>query len=181
MAVFPIDTSRASWKSTVSPKWTTVEQITASGRRRALSTQLVPKWEFSCNFKALDNVEADTLLAFYNARRGSFESFFYKDFTHNKATGQILAPSSTGVYQCVANIGGYIEAVHKVDNLRVYVDGVETTAYTETNGLITLATPGGVVTADYEYYFKVHFAGAISITETFANCNDVSIKLEAVR
>lgn len=181
MTIFPIDTKRASWKSTISPKWTTVEQITASGRRRALSTQLVPKWEFSCSFKALEDSEANALLAFWNARRGSFESFFYKDFSRHEATGQILAPLTTGVYQCVANIGGYVEAVHKVDNLHVYIDGVETSSYTESDGVITLGAVSGVVTADYEYYFKVHFVNALSITETFANCNDVSIKLEVVR
>lgn len=180
MEVFPISAGKAAWQSTISPAWTTVEQITASGRRRALSTQLYPKWTLSAKFQGLTNAEAETLLGFWNARRGTFESFYYKDFTHYKAEGQRLAQNPDGSYQCVSIIGGYTEPVNKVDNLHVYVNGVETTSYTEADGRIRLSATG-IVTADYEYYFRVHFASSISVTEKFYDFNEVSIKLEVVR
>lgn len=57
-------------------------------------------------------------------------------------------------------MGPYVEAVEKVVNLKVYIDGTQqaTSAYTVANGAIhfnNAPASGAVVTADYEYYWKV--------------------------
>lgn len=180
MIFYPLEIGREAWGSTLTPSWNITEQKAASGRRRAVCEQYYPSWKIKLNYKALTDDEVNTLLGFYNARRGGFEPFYYKDYAYYKITAQTLNKSVTGVYPLVANIGGALEPVAYVDRLTVYVDGVKTTNYTLNNGAISINTTG-VVTADYEYYFKVHFTDALSITQVFENCNNVSVTLESVR
>lgn len=177
---YPLNVGREAWGSTMSPKWETTEHISASGRRRALCEQLYPKWQFNLQYKALDKQEANSLLAFYGQRRGALEPFYYKDYAQHEIKAQQLPQNADGTYQLVANIGGYVEPVQVVDNLKVYVGGNQVTNYTVNNGKVTV-TGSGTVTADYDYYFKVRFAGDISFTEIFDGFYNVSVTLEGVR
>lgn len=177
---YPLAMGRESWSSTISPKWEITEYKTASGRRRALSQQAYPTWTVKLSYKALTDEEANGLQGFYCLRRGSFEPFYYKDYGYHKMTAQRLAQNADGTYQLIANIGGYVEPVSYVDNLKVYVNGTQTTNYTIANGKITLST-SGTVTADYEYYLKVHFSGDLTITHVFDGVNNANVELEAVR
>jgi len=178
---FPIDNGRAAWGSTITPAWSVEEQKTASGRRRTLCQQSYPSWVISLSFNDLTKAERDNLLGFYAQCKGSFRSFYYKDFTDHKVTGRTLGKNSDGTYQCVIPFNGYVEPAEYVDNLTVYVDGVkQTSGYTVSGGKITLSTTG-VVTADYDYYWKVCFGDSMSFTEVFNDLYKASVKLEVVR
>lgn len=180
MMIYPLEPGREAWGSTITPSWNITEQKAASGRRRAVCGQYYPSWQIKLSYKALSDYEVNALIGFYNDRRGSFEPFWYKDYGYCRMESQRLNKSVSGVYPLVADIGGYLEPVEKVDNLVVRVDGAETKAYTLNNGSLSINTDG-VVTADYDYYLKVHFVGGLEISKAFENVNNVSVVLESVR
>lgn len=177
--VFPIPNGRASWQKNMSQSWDIIEEKSASGRRRTLCQQVLPAWSMDAKFPNLNRNEKDILLGFYAQCRGRFRSFWYKDYD-NHVEKQILQKLQDGRYQCVVVVGGYYEVVEKVDNLKVFVNGVETNNFTEEDGKITLSTTSEV-TASYDFYWKVCFSGAISISQKFQDLYSASVKLEVVR
>lgn len=178
---YPLEAGREAWGSKITPTWNVTEQKTASGRRRAMIEQVYPSWKISLDYRALSDEEAQTLQGFFCLRKGSFEPFLFKSFEYHKAEKQRLGTNADGSYQCVANIGGYVEPVQYVENVTVYVNGTKTTNFTVTNGRIVLSGAGGTLTADYDYYLKVHFAGDLTISHILDNVNNVSVTLESVR
>lgn len=178
--VFPISTGKTAWKSKIGQEWTVEEERAGSGRRRTLINQAEPAITFDLNFPALTRQQRDQLTGFYARMRGSFDSFWYKDYSHHTAVGQGLPKGTDGKYQCLIVTGEYAEPAYKVENLKVYIDGVQTTDFTEQNGLITVAAGNKQVTADYDYYYKVAFSGALSVTELITGRYSVGIKLKRV-
>ena len=180
--IFPLDAGRTSWSSTLSQAWEVTQTETASGRRRAICSQLYPKLTFNVNFSALTDTEVNTLLGFYSRCKGTLLPFWYKDYGA-RIEMQELARNDDGKYQCFIDQGGYIIGCERVDRLRVYVDGTETLDFDVENGLVTIpaATAESKVLACYDYYWRVRFSENLSITQTFANINTVSLKLVTVR
>jgi len=85
-------------------------------------------------------------------------------------------------------MGSYVEAVEKVDQLKVYVDGTLKAAstYTVSGGTITFNTTpasGAVVTATYRYYWKLHLADdGLSVDHVFTNLKQTgTLKFESWR
>ncbi|WP_304270791.1 DUF2460 domain-containing protein [Phascolarctobacterium succinatutens] len=179
---FPLSSGKAAWESSIAQTWAVTEKKTASGKRRAISSQLYPSYTFSVDF-TLNDAEISQLAGFYARCKGGLLPFWYKDFGAH-AEMQELACDAGGAYQCVSITGGYVEACRKVDNLRVYVDGTETLDYSESGGLITLSAGTEVhrsVCASYDYYRYVKFAGELSVKQLAPDINSVSLKLESVR
>lgn len=179
---FPLSSGKAAWESSIAQTWAVTEKKTASGKRRAISSQLYPSYTFSVDF-TLNDAEISQLAGFYARCKGGLLPFWYKDFGAH-AEMQELACDAGGAYQCVSITGGYVEACRKVDNLRVYVDGTETLDYSESRGLITLSAGTEVhrsVCASYDYYRYVKFAGELSVKQLAPDINSVSLKLESVR
>lgn len=180
MAIFPLSAGKTAWNSTVTQSWSVAEQETASGRRRAICNQLHPKITFNIEFPVLNDEELDTLEGFYALRKGSLSPFYYKDGTDYHMENQVLQKGSDGLYKAVIKMGGYILPCTHVENLHVFVNGVETTSFTEADGSIRLNT-SGTVTASYDYYWLVKFDDSITATKLFKNKNRVSLKLTSVR
>lgn len=178
--IFPIDSGKTAWNSTMTQSWSVVEQETASGRRRAISNQLYPRHTFNIEFPLLRDEELDTLLGFYALRKGSLVPFFYKDAIDYHIENQPLQINTAGKFQCVVNVGGFIEPCEYVENLHVFVNGVETKNFTESGGLISISASSGV-SATYDYYWKVKFDDSITTTKLFKNANRVALKLITVR
>lgn len=179
---FPLSSGKAAWESSIAQTWAVTEKKTASGKRRAISSQLYPSYTFSVDF-TLNDAEISQLAGFYARCKGGLLPFWYKDFGAH-AEMQELACDAGGAYQCVSITGGYVEACRKVDNLRVYVDGTETLDYSESGGLITLSAGTEVhrsVCASYDYYRYVKFVGELSVKQLAPDINSVSLKLESVR
>lgn len=185
--IFPIDPKRVKWSSEVSQSWTVNEQTSASGKRRAMSYQTLPAWQFSLDFPALSAAERDQLFAFYSQCKGTLIPFFYKDAESYKAEKLRLAQNADGSYQLVAYMHGQQEPIEYADNLSVYVDDVlqEASAYTIDNGAVVFNTAPAstsIVQASYEYYWKVCFSESkITLKQIFADIFSASVKLKVVR
>lgn len=182
---FP-DIRRFAWSSSKKQEWNTTIQKSASGRVRTMTNQLYPSWTISASYNAITDAEANTLLGFVAQVKGSFEPFLWLDPEDYKAEGIRLAEVSAGKYQAVIQIGEHAEPAEYIDDVTVYVDGVEqaASAYTVSDGMITLKTPlsSGVLTADYTYYWKVIFdEDGLTVTKVFQNINKCSLKMAVVR
>lgn len=178
--VFPISTGRSTWSDTAGINWDVQLHESAGGMVRALVEQDLPKYEWSVKFDNLSTAELEAIMGFYNLCKGPALPFFIKHVEHCQAKDQRLQPGPDGKYQLLKVIGEYAEPVYKVDKLKVYVNGVATTSYTEANGKLTLAA-NGTVTADYEYYERVRFNGALSSTEKFHDTHSCTIKVVSAR
>lgn len=179
---FPLNSNKTAWNSVVTEAWSVTEQASASGRRRAVCNQLYPQYSFDITFPVLTNEELDLLMGFYSQCKGSLLPFYYKDAIDYHVEDQQLAQNSSGTYNCVIKKGNYVEPCRKVDNLRIFKNGLETMNFTENNGVVSVSNVGtAVVTATYEYYWYVKFSGELSVTQMLPNTNKVSLKLLTVR
>lgn len=177
---------RFSWNSTKQEKWNTEVQKSASGRVRTMTSQLYPEWTITASYPALTDAEANELLGFVALLKGAYEPFLWLDPEDYKAVGVQLAPTY-GYYQCVMVMGSYAEPAEYVENLVVYVNGVEQDAstYTVEQGAITFndaPAADAVVTADYIYYWKVMLSDdGLTINKIFVDVNKCSLKMVVAR
>lgn len=175
-------------RSSKSQKWNTTIETVGSGRKRSNTNQLLPKWDISVKFWKLTDTEYKTIMGFVALLKGAHQPFYWLDPEDHQETGIQLPKNTDGSYQCVMKMGNYVEAVEYVDQLKVYVDGVEqsSSTYTVSNGAITFGTSPGstaIVTADYRYYWKVHLPGdGISLEHIFKNFKQTgTLKFESWR
>ena len=134
----------------------------------------------------ITDAEANELQGFVALLKGSYEPFLWLDPEDNKAVGQRLVPTN-GYYQCVMAMGSYAEPAEYIENLRVYINGVEADVgtYTVDKGAITFdiaPNASDIVTADYTYYWKVMLSDdGLTVTKVFKDINKVSLKLVVAR
>ena len=178
--IFPISTGKASWGDTVTPTWTVQKQESAGGFVRAIVEHDLPKYEYTIKFPALTKSERDILLGFFNTCKGQLLPFFIKNYMDCHVEKQQLGMGTDGKYQLVKNNGGYVEPVYHADNIKVYVNGAETNQFSYADGKITVSA-SGTVTASYDYYEKVRFAGNVSFNETFIDVWNCSVKVVSAR
>ncbi len=184
MDKFP-DIRKFSWKSKKSQQWNTVVQRSASGKVRTLTTQLYPLWTIEASYPALTDEESQLLQGFFASLKGEQKPFWWLDPEDNTVTNRPLVYLSATEYQATMQFGTHVEAVEYIDTVTVYVDGaaVDASAYTIDGGVIVFNTaPGGTVTADYRYYWKMMFKGdTLSMERIFANVNKCSFKMVSAR
>lgn len=169
-AIFPTFPG-LKWGRKKTAVWSTGTQKSASGREFRTAYYTYPQWRFSLSFEVLRTKasvnELEKLAGFFNARKGSFESFLYEDPTDNAVTDQHIGNTVQGVtrYQLVRSMGGFIEPVLAVkERPAVKVGGVALTYgrdYTVTDkGVLVLNTPqapGRPITWTGGFYFRVRF------------------------
>ena len=169
-AIFPTFPG-LKWGRKKTAVWSTGTQKSASGREFRTAYYTYPQWRFSLSFEVLRTKasvnELEQLAGFFNARKGSFESFLYEDPTDNAVTDQAIGNTVQGVtrYQLVRSMGGFIEPVLAVkERPAVKVGGVSLTYgrdYTVTDkGVLvfnTPQTPGRPITWTGGFYFRVRF------------------------
>lgn len=169
-AIFPTFPG-LKWGRKKTAVWSTGTQKSASGREFRTAYYSYPQWRFSLSFEVLRTKasvnELEQLAGFFNARKGSFESFLYEDPTDNAVTDQAIGNTVQGVtrYQLVRSMGGFIEPVLAVkERPAVKVGGVALTYgrdYTVTDkGVLvfnTPQTPGRPITWTGGFYFRVRF------------------------
>lgn len=169
-AIFPTFPG-LKWGRKKTAVWSTGTQKSASGREFRTAYYSYPQWRFSLSFEVLRTKasvnELEQLAGFFNARKGSFESFLYEDPTDNAVTDQAIGNTVQGVtrYQLVRSMGGFIEPVLAVkERPSVKVGGVSLTYgrdYTVTDkGVLvfnTPQTPGRPITWTGGFYFRVRF------------------------
>ncbi len=184
--VWPV-TAGIEMRSSKTISWDGEVVSTGSGRKKSNTSQLLPLWNIEVKFGILSETNAKTILGFLATLKGGNTPFFWLDPEDNQETGIQLPRNTDGTYQCVMKYGGYVEAVEKVADLKVYKDGVlQTSGYTVSGGTISFSsTPsaGTVVTADYQYYWKLHLpAGKIKMDHVFKNFKKTgNLKFESWR
>ena len=179
------DLRRFAWESTKSQKWETTSQRSASGRMRTLTNQLYPNWTITASYNCLTDAEARQLHGFAASVKGGFEPFLWLDPEDYQEKGRPLAALDGTRYQATMKLGEHVEPVEYIENVAVYVDGIRQnpSSYSIDAGVVKFkTTPAGTVTADYTYYWRVHFADdGLEIEKIFQDANKASLTLEVVR
>lgn len=169
-AVFPTFPG-LKWGRKKTAVWSTGTQKSASGREFRTAYYTYPQWRFSLSFEVLRTKasvnELEKLAGFFNARKGSFESFLYEDPADNAVTDQLVGNTVQGVarYQLVRSMGGFIEPVSAVKERPAVKVGGTALAYgrdyTVTDkGVLVFNTPqppGRPITWTGGFYFRVRF------------------------
>jgi uncharacterized protein (TIGR02217 family) len=167
-----------TWDTKRRPTFATLIQKSASGRevRAALQTYPLAEWELAFSYLP-EATDLATLIGFYMARKGSFDSFlFTAEASDGTAIDSTVSAQALGLgtgslddFTLVRTLGGFIELVENGAVSAVYFDGV---AQSADNYSVTSTAPGhlntlhfsaglpgdGVaVTADFTYSWRVRF------------------------
>lgn len=158
-----------SWSFIRSPIWKTQIQTTQSGRELRAAQMSYPLYKYTLTYDVLRSsagfTELQTLVAFFNARSGSFDSFLFTDPNDNtvSANGFGTGDGVTQAFQLVKAFGGYSEPVIAVNTItQVTINGSPTAAYTVNNdtGILTFTTApaaAAVLTWSGSFYYRCRF------------------------
>ena len=170
-AVYPT-LAGLSWNSTKTPLFSTKVQTSVNLTELRASMSSAPIYDIVLAYDLLrDNSTFDelhTILGFFMARYGSWDSFLYLDPDDNLATSQSfgIGDGTTTVFQLQRSLGFFAE---KVCNLlgaaTLYVGGVlQTSGYTiNATGLVTFTVApanGQALTWSGSYYYRCRFDDA---------------------
>lgn len=168
-AIFP-SLPGLKWGTTKTPEWKTIIQESVSGKELAASLMTYPRWLYTLSYEFLRSgaeLELQTLVGFFNARRGKFDDFLYLDPDDNSVTVQSFG-AGDGVavsFGLTRPYGGFVEPVQNLNGApSIYINGVlktVTTDYTISSiGVVTFAiapASGAVLTWTGNYYWRVRF------------------------
>jgi uncharacterized protein (TIGR02217 family) len=119
-AVFP-DLPGLKWSTTKTPLWKTRVQQSVSGKELRTALMSFPLWRYSLAYEVLRAEaayqELQTLIGFFNARRGSWDDFLYRDPDDNAVTAQQfgVGDGATKDFQLTRPFGGFVEPVQNVN------------------------------------------------------------------
>jgi len=168
-AVFPALPGLA-WGVRKAPIWRTEVQESVSGQELRWSSMTYPRYRITLAYEFLraggGYAELQTLIGFFNARRGSWESFLWLDPDDNTVADQAIG-TGTGAQATFAvyrSLGGFGEPVLSfVSPPVVKVAGVTKAAgadYSIASGLLTFAVApaaGATITWSGQFYKRVRF------------------------
>lgn len=170
-AVYPV-LPGATPEVTRTPIWNTTTKTSTSGREFRSANWSAPIYAYKLGYEVLRQnfglTEMATLAGFFNARKGSFETFLFTDPGDNSVTGQLvgIGTGSEVEFQLARAFGGYVEPVLDLNGSpSIYVDGVLKTLSTDysisATGLVTFVVAPAIglpVTWTGSYYRRVRFA-----------------------
>jgi uncharacterized protein (TIGR02217 family) len=155
---------------TKTPQWSTKARSSVNGREIRQSFFSVPIWKINLSYEVLRTYtlasELAQIVGFFNARRGSFDSFLYNDSGDNTTTDQIFGYVAAGqmAYQLVRDMGGFLEPVGAAQGVPVLkADGVVINPLhysIDDNALVTFTTLPAVdseLTWSGQFYYRVRF------------------------
>jgi uncharacterized protein (TIGR02217 family) len=165
-AIFPTFPGLA-WSTFKTPEWSTAAQRAVSGKEVRMAQRSRPVWQFSLSYEVLRGAsqyaELQKLMGFFNARQGSFDSFLYSDPTDNSATAAAIGVGDgvTTTFKLTHYIDGWSEPIGYAPSPVVYINGVQSSAFTCADGVnvvFNVAPPAGAILAwTGSYYFRVRF------------------------
>jgi len=174
-AIFP-ELPGLEWKNRKSPEWNTGIQRAASRRELRATFMSAPIYNFSLSYEFLrEGVEAEveTLIGFFNARKGRFDSFLFEDPLDHVVSGQLFGAGdgTTTKFQLVRSFGGNTEPVMNLNGTPfIKKAGVSITPASIVNGLVTFSTApaaGAALTWSGAYYYRCRFAEDTADFENF--------------
>jgi uncharacterized protein (TIGR02217 family) len=170
-AVFPV-LPGLEWGVMKVPTFATQVIRSLTGREVRGSLQQYPVWEYTLKYEFLKggNLGSDlnSLMAFFVARQGQFDSFLYSDPADSSVTAQSIGTGNgtATTFQLVRTLSGggaaFVEPVNNPNVITgIYVAGVLQTGYSvSATGLVTLASApanGVAVTWTGTFYYRVRF------------------------
>ena len=194
MLIYP-DLIGLSFGSIKTPEFKTVIKQSLSGKEARTPLRTYPIWTFQLNYEFLrtDSTinELKSLVGFYNQCKGAYDTFLYKDQYDNNETNQTfgVGNGSSKNFQLIRDMGGFVDIIQapNTSSLEIKINGVVTTAYTVSNGIIifnSAPASGAVLTWSGDFYFPCRFADdSVEFTQFMYNLweakkvNLVSVKL----
>lgn len=175
-AVFPSSLPGLSWGVKKAPEFSTKVQRSINGRELRAAFYSYPLYSFSLQFEVLREAgvtnELQSLMGFFLARKGMFDSFLYTDPSDYLVVDQSFG-SGNGVqaqFQLTRPLGGFSEPVQNVNMIdNIKVNGTVVSNYTVSGtGLVTFASPpNGPLTWSGSYYYRVRFTMDVGEFEQF--------------
>lgn len=172
-AVFPTNLTGLGWDFVKIPRWSTIVQWSVTRRRTAVGLMQYPVYDYSVVFDVLRTtaayLEYQTMLGFFNARQGAYDTFLIDDPDDDLVTAQAIGTGdgSTLTFQMVRTLGSFVQPVYDVKNSPtplIYLNGVlQSSFYSITSaGVLTFTgghAPGNgvAITATFGYYWRVTF------------------------
>ena len=169
-AVFPVlpglmfDVAKA-------PRWSTVVHSTSSGKEQRGGFYSRPYYRWTLSFEFLRQAAAfaeyQSLVGFYNARQGQFDSFLYSDPTDNAVTTENFGTGDAAAtaFQLKRAVGGASESIYNLNGApQIYKAGVLQTVTTDyaisSTGLVTFVSApaaAAALTWTGSFYWRVRF------------------------
>lgn len=118
-----------TWNVVRKPQWSTVTKTSVSGREFRAAQYSYPIWRYKLTYEVLraSNAlpEMPQLAAFFNAHRGSWDTWLYSDPDDNAVIAQQFGTGdgSTKAFQLVRSFGGYVEPVFDLNGVPVVTFG----------------------------------------------------------
>jgi uncharacterized protein (TIGR02217 family) len=148
--------------------WRNSVRETDSGREFSRAIWSSPRRRYRLKYEFLRSGQAfpemQTLLAFFNAHQGSFDTWRFRDpDDHEVADEPLGTGNGTRVaWQAIREFAGLVEPVYELDGTPVVkINGVATTAFTvSATGLITFSAPpanGADITWTGDYFWRCRF------------------------
>ncbi len=177
----------------------TLRQEASSGLEAVASLWLLPIWHWELTYDLMDAAvaggEFQTLVDFFLARRGAFDTFLFVDLDDQSVTDQTfgIGNGSTVAFQLNRALiaSGFAEPIYNLNGTPVIKDaGVTKTAGVDYNinatGLVTFTyTPvaGHALTWTGSYYFRCRFEEDLATFEKFARrlYKNATVKLRSVK
>jgi uncharacterized protein (TIGR02217 family) len=179
-AVFP-SLPGLAWSVDKQPEFSTVVRASASGQETRVALWPNPRWHFKLGYELLRadaHQELQTLMGFFLARQGQYDSFLYQDPDDNAVAAQPIGAGdgATALFQLYRSFGGFAEPVRAPNlgaTLNVYLAGVLQSpgGYTVSGwgtaapGQLSFAAAPGAgvaITADFSFYYPVRFAADLA-------------------
>lgn len=165
LPIFP-DIPTMAWNSIKRQRWNTKVQKSGSGIRKSLSRWAYAEWDIEAEYTCLNQDQIELVAGFIGLVRGQFKPFLWKDPEDFKQT-KVRIGTGNGIntdFQLLRNLGNlYIEPVKDIvaGTLAVCANDTEIPVTLGTDGLVkanTAPETGAIVTASFEYYWRVAFA-----------------------
>lgn len=169
-AVFP-SLPGLKWGTTKTPIWKTLIQESVSQRELRASFVSYPVYQLSLSYEVLRAAtayqELQSLIGFFNARRGAWDDFLYLDPDDNSVTDFQFGTGdgSTKIFQIARSYGGFVEPVQNLNGAPIIKVGGTLKATpadysVSSTGQVTFLTApgaGAAVTWSGSYYWRVRF------------------------
>jgi len=201
-AVFPA-LRGATYPVIKKPTFSTLTQESVSGIKKRIANWIYPRWQIEIPIEFLldggptpESGDLKTLVGFFLARQGSFDSFLFDDPDDDFIQGQELGigDGTTTVFQLLRAYGGFVEPIYNIKNPPVPVvylnDGPQNPStyaisYID-SGLLTFTlapAAAAVITADFGYYRRCIFQEDLSEFDKFMSqlWEHKGVKIETVK
>jgi uncharacterized protein (TIGR02217 family) len=186
-----------TWDIKKAPQFSTLTQKAVSGREVRAALQAYPLYLWTLTYEYLpEGRDFATLLGFFLARQGSYDSFLYVDPSDHLVAGQPLGTGdgATLVFPLVRSLGSFAQPVEDGAASAVYKAGVaqsgstwsitsSATGYHDQLTFTVAPAIGAAISADFTYSWRVRFAEDTTEFTNFMNqlWSNGGIKLQGVK